>query len=74
MSFLDSVGLSQLWSKIVVALNKKVNKKDFESFKSNLKTDDNEIIELFIQEDVLPVVTDADDSILVDEDENILLW
>lgn len=35
---------------------------------------DDEIIEMLAQADVLPVVTDADGSILADENENILLW
>jgi hypothetical protein len=35
---------------------------------------DDEIIEMLAQEDLLPVVADADGSILTDESENILLW
>lgn len=41
--------------------------------KPEIATDD-EIIEMLAQEDVLPVVTDADGGILADENENILLW
>ena len=35
---------------------------------------DEEIMEMFIQEDIVPIVTDADGSILTDEHGNILLW
>lgn len=35
---------------------------------------DDEILKLLAQEDMLPVVTDTDGSILADENENILLW
>lgn len=41
--------------------------------KEQIATDD-EIVELLMQDDVFPVVTDADGSILADENENILLW
>lgn len=37
-------------------------------------TTDEEIIELLIQEDMLPTVIDSDGSFLTDENENILLW
>jgi hypothetical protein len=33
-----------------------------------------EIIEILIQEDMLPAVADNDGSVLADENENILLW
>jgi hypothetical protein len=33
-----------------------------------------EIIELLVQEDMLPTVIDSDGSFLADENENILLW
>jgi hypothetical protein len=39
----------------------------------DIATDD-EIVEMLAQEDMLPVVTDTDGSILADENENILLW
>ena len=35
---------------------------------------DDEIVELLMQEDMLPVVTDSDGSLLADESDNILLW
>jgi hypothetical protein len=40
---------------------------------TEIATDD-EILEMLVQVDVLPVVTDADGAILADENENILLW
>ena len=46
---------------------------DFIKNKPNIATDD-EIIEMLTQEDMFPVVTDADGSILSDENDNILLW
>lgn len=39
----------------------------------DIATDD-EIIALLTQEDMFPVVTDSDGSILADENDNILLW
>lgn len=41
--------------------------------KSDIATDD-EIIEMLIAEDMFPVVTDTDCSLLADENGNILLW
>ena len=41
--------------------------------KTDIATDD-EILELLAELDVLPAVTDTDDSILADENENVLLW
>ena len=35
---------------------------------------DEEVIEMLIQADMIPVVTDSDYSLLTDENENILLW
>lgn len=35
---------------------------------------DEEIIDMMAQEDLLPVVTDSDGSILSDENGNVLLW
>jgi hypothetical protein len=35
---------------------------------------DEEVIEMLIQTDMIPVVTDSDYSLLTDENENILLW
>lgn len=35
---------------------------------------DEEIIEMLAQEDMLPVVADADGSLLSDENNNVLLW
>jgi hypothetical protein len=35
---------------------------------------DEEIIDMFIEEDILPAVKDSDGSILTDEHGNILLW
>lgn len=46
---------------------------DFIKNKPEIATDD-EIIEMLTQEDMLPVVTDSDGSILADENDNILLW
>ena len=46
---------------------------DYIKNKPEIATDD-EIIEMLAQEDVLPVVADADGSILADENSNILLW
>lgn len=48
-----------------------------EQARINIGTDiatDDEILEMLVQVDVLPVVTDADGAILADENENILLW
>lgn len=39
----------------------------------DIATDD-EIIDMLIQEDVLPVVVDSDGAILSDENGDILLW
>lgn len=41
--------------------------------KTDIVTDD-KILELLAELDVLPAVTDTDDSILTDENENVLLW
>jgi hypothetical protein len=41
--------------------------------KSDIATDE-EIIEMLIAEDMFPVVTDTDGSLLADENGNILLW
>lgn len=41
--------------------------------KTEIATDE-EILELLAQEDMLPVVIDADGALLSDENENILLW
>jgi hypothetical protein len=41
--------------------------------KPDIATDD-EIIALFMEKDMFPVVADADGSILADESNNILLW
>ena len=35
---------------------------------------DDELIEIFIEQDMLPVVVDSDESMLADENGNILLW
>ena len=35
---------------------------------------DEEIIDMMAQEDILPVVTDSDGSILTDENGDVLLW
>ena len=48
-------------------------KGDYIRNKPEIATDD-EIIDMIAQEDLLPVVTDADGSILADESDNILLW
>ena len=42
-------------------------------FSQEIATDD-EIVEMLMQEDVFPVVTDSDGAILADESDNILLW
>ena len=42
-------------------------------FAINIATDD-EIIAMLMEEDMFPVVTDADGSVLADENNNILLW
>jgi hypothetical protein len=45
--------------------------------RTNIGTDianDDEIIEMIVQEDMLPVVADSDGALLSDENENILLW
>lgn len=49
------------------------NALDFIKNKPDIATDD-EIIEMLTQEDMFPVVTDADGAILSDENDNILLW
>ena len=41
--------------------------------KPEIATDD-EVIDMLIQEDMLPVVTDSDGAILSDENNNILTW
>lgn len=41
---------------------------------NDITVEDEEIIEMLIQEDMLPVVTDSDGSILSDENGDILLW
>lgn len=41
--------------------------------KPSIATDE-EILDLFFETDMLPVVTDADGSVLTDENNNILLW
>ncbi len=41
--------------------------------KPSIATDE-EILELFFETDMLPVVTDTDGSVLTDENNNILLW
>lgn len=41
---------------------------------NDITAEDEEIIEMLIQEDMLPVVTDSDGAILADENGNILLW
>ena len=46
---------------------------DFIKNKPDIATDD-EMFEMLVEEDVLPVVTDSDGSILSDEDGNMLLW
>ena len=46
---------------------------DYIKNKPDITTDD-EIIELLIQEDMLPVVSDSDGAFLADDNENILLW
>lgn len=38
-----------------------------------ISTDD-EIVEMLMQEDMFPIVTDSDGSLLADENDNILLW
>ena len=35
MPFLDKTGLSHLWSKIIIALGKKVDKKEMEQYVTN---------------------------------------
>lgn len=40
---------------------------------TEIATDD-EIIDMLTEEDMLPVVADADGAILSDENENILVW
>lgn len=45
--------------------------------RANIDTEiatDDEIIEMLMQEDMFPVVADSDDSLLADENNNILLW
>lgn len=49
------------------------SKGDYIKNKPKIAIDD-EIIDMLIEEDMLPVVADSDDSILFDENGNILLW
>ena len=49
------------------------SKGDYIKNKPKIATDD-EIIEMLTQEDMLPVVSDFDGSLLADENNNILLW
>lgn len=46
---------------------------DFIKNKPNITTDD-EFIMMLMEEDMFPVVADADGSVLADENGNILLW
>ena len=46
---------------------------DFIKNKPNITTDD-EFITMLMEEDMFPVVADADGSVLADENGNILLW
>lgn len=49
------------------------NSLSFIKNKPEIATDE-EIIEMLAQEDMLPVVADADGSLLSDENNNVLLW
>ena len=48
-------------------------KGDYIKNKPEIATDE-EIISMLAEEDMMPVVADADGSILTDENENVLLW
>lgn len=75
------VGDTSVSSQISTAINESVadwnqtdeSAPDYIKNKPEIATDD-EIIELLMQEDMFPVVTDSDGSILADENDNILLW
>lgn len=49
------------------------NAVDYIKNKPDIATDE-EIIEMLVQEDIIPIVTDSDGSILADENDNVLLW
>ena len=65
MAFLDKIGVERLWNHILIKLNNKVDK--------NHAATDDDIIELLVSMDMMPVITDADGNIMTDENDAILL-
>ncbi len=58
MAFLDNIGVERLWQHIVLRTQ---------------EATDEEVIDLFLTMDMMPVVTDADGNIITDENDAILL-
>ena len=50
------------------------SKEFVQEYLHDMNAEDEEIIEMLVQEDMLPVVADADGSLLSDENGNVLLW
>lgn len=82
MPFLDKNGVSRLWMHIIAKLNTKVDRSELDDLKQEISgsigapdiTTDDEVIDMMFETDILPVVADSDDSVLTDENGDILLW
>lgn len=82
MSFLNTAGLERLWVHIVKKINDSIKQSDWNQTDSNAidyiknkpeAATDEEIIDMMLSIDMMPVVQDADGSILVDSDKAILM-
>ena len=65
MAFLNEKGLERLLSHLISMLNNKIDKMDVAT--------DEDIIDLMLKMDMLPIIQDSDGTILIDSDNAIIL-
>jgi hypothetical protein len=65
MAFLNEKGLERLLSHLISLLNSKMDKMDVAT--------DEDIIDLMLKMDMLPIIQDSDGTILIDSDNAIIL-
>ena len=65
MAFLNEIGLERLLSHLISLLSNKMDKMDVAT--------DEDIIDLMLKMDMLPIIQDSDGTVLVDSDNAIIL-